>query len=140
MRVIGWLAAGTVAAPLFTAALWAVRARSGGLGRVPGPDLASADQPAGTAVVALRGGAWINGVNVTWPFATLTVDESHAELRAPFTPPVTVNRSEVIELVWRRFPGRGLRFRTDSGRLDRVTFWPVPWRNAQERLARAGWS
>ena len=138
MNATGWFAAGTVAALLFTAALWAWRARSGGLGRVPGPTPAPADRPTGTAVVALRGGAWINGVNVTWPFATLTVHESHAELRALLTPPVTIDRSEVIELVWRRFPGRGLRFRTESGRLDRVTFWPIPWRNAQEKLARAG--
>ena len=133
-----WVTAGTAAALLFTVAVLAVRARSGGLGRVPGP--APAPRPGGTAAVSLRGGAWVDGMNVTWPFATLTVDESHAELRAIFAAPVTISRSEVTGLAWRPgFPGRGVRFRTDSGRLDRVTFWTMPWSNAREQLARAGW-
>jgi hypothetical protein len=136
-----WLTAGTAAALLFTVVAFAARARSGGLGRVPDPATAPALQPSEAAVVVtVRGGAWINGLNVSWPFATLTIDESHAKLRALFAAPVTINRSEVTGLAWRPgFAGRGIRFRTDSGRLDRVTFWPMPWSNAREKLARVGW-
>jgi len=88
----------------------------------------------------LRGGVWVDGFSVTWPFATLSLDRSHAEIRAPFVSPVQFRRDEVLGVRWRRLLlARGLRFTTATGRLDRVTFWPVPSRAAQRALERLGW-
>lgn len=134
-------AAGTVVALVMTVVGWRMRIRHGGIGRVPAsPSGPGSWPPDSRADTVLRGGAWVNGVNVSWPFATLRVDASLAELRVPFLTPVWIRRDEVAGLEWRSgFVGRGVRFRTASGRLDRVTFWVSDAGHAQRRLAALGW-
>jgi hypothetical protein len=115
------------------------REKTGGIGRVPPP------HPAALAALAdedydlvLRGGAWVNGINVTWPSASLLISSDQIELRAYAVEPIRIARAEVTALRWVPGPfGRGLKFRTDSGRLDKVTFWPLG--RASRSLRELGW-
>ena len=115
--------------------------RSGGPGKVPGT-LPISDFPQwnGSDRVVFRGGAWVNGINVSWPFVVLTVDSLQAELRAPLMSPIRILRSEVVALQWSRgIFGEGIKFQTESGRLDRITFWPVSEAVVKLGLTRLGW-
>jgi hypothetical protein len=88
--------------------------------------------------LVIRGGAWVNGVNVTWPFASLLVSRTQAELRVYAVEPIHIARTEVIGLRWAHGPlGKGIKFRTDSGRLDKVTVWPLG--KAKRPLDELGW-
>ncbi|MGW3963939.1 hypothetical protein ACWED2_29265 [Amycolatopsis sp. NPDC005003] len=118
------------------------RAKTGGLGRVPPPD------PADRCVtlryedydLVLRGTALVNGLTVIGHSSRLLVTRDQAELRASYThDPILFSRAEVTGLLWTRGPfgGRSLKFRTASGRLDKVTFWTR--RAAEEKLAELGW-
>ena len=115
------------------------RERTGGFGRVPPPARA-----AGAAIetgydLVLRGGAWVNGYNVSWPMATLRIGRTQAELDVSGIDLIRVSREEVTGVRFLRRPlGVGIRFRSDSGRLDRVTFWSL--RPAAKRLRDLGWS
>lgn len=85
------------------------------IGRVPPPDPAHARQfaalPDEDHDLVLRCGAKVNLLDVKSPYAGLWW------VRAPF--------------------GRALRFRTASGRLDKVTVWPPG--KTESRLAELGW-
>ena len=114
------------------------RERTGGLGRVPPPGPQTAVPAAEEPAFTLRGGAWVNGFNVSWPMATLRVGRSHAELDVPGVELIRVARAEVTGVRWIRRPlGLGIKFRTESGRLDKVTFWSV--RPAAKRMRELGW-
>ncbi|MEU0797811.1 hypothetical protein ABZ342_47760 [Amycolatopsis sp. NPDC005961] len=113
-----------------------------GFGRVPPPNPAHARQFAALRDedydLVLRGGASVNHLNATWPYASLLVSRSQIELRVRRVEPIRITRAEVIGLSWVGLPfGRGLKFRTASGRLDKVTVWPP--RNAEKQLADLGW-
>ena len=118
------------------------REKTGGLGQVPPP---APEHARGIAAprdedydLVLRGGAWVNGINVTWPFAVLLVSRNQIELRVRVLVPIRIARAEVTGVRRVRGPfGRGLKFRTESGRLDKVTFWPVG--KAAKELAELGW-
>ncbi|GAA0578180.1 hypothetical protein GCM10010172_73770 [Paractinoplanes ferrugineus] len=119
------------------------RERTGGLGRVPPPDAVRAGEfaarPDSGYDLVLRCGAWANGVNVSWPLATLLVSPDQAELRVWSAPePIRVARGEVTGLheVAGRW-SRGLKFRTESGRLDKVTVWAG--RDTVARMRELGW-
>lgn len=125
---------------VFVAARW--REKTGGLGQVPPPSPEHARRI--TALrdedydLVLRGGAWVNGVNVTWPFASLLVSRNQIELRVWVLVPIRIARAEVTGIRRVRGPfSRGLKFRTESGRLDKVSFWPVG--KAAKQLAELGW-
>jgi hypothetical protein len=118
------------------------REKTGGLGQVPPPAPEYARRI--TALrnedydLVLRGGAWVNGVNVTWPFASLLVSRNQIELCVQVLVPIRIARAEVTGLRRVRGPfSRGFKFRTASGRLDKVTFWPVG--KAGKQLAELGW-
>jgi len=119
------------------------REKTGGLGRVPPPDPAQAGRIIAMADedydLVLRGGAWVNGVNVTWPYASLLVSPAQAELRVyAVAEPIRIGRSEVVGLRWMHTPlGVGLKFRTESGRLDKVTVWLLG--KTKKRLDDLGW-
>jgi hypothetical protein len=119
------------------------RERTGGLGRVPPPDPAHARAITAMADddydLVMRGGAWVNGLNVTWPYASLLIGPAQAELRVyAVDEPIRVGRDEEIGLRWRYTPlGLGLTFRTESGRLDKVTFWFLG--RARKPLDDLGW-
>ncbi|WP_328649097.1 hypothetical protein OHS58_17990 [Amycolatopsis sp. NBC_00348] len=113
-----------------------------GFGRVPPSDPAHARQFAALRDedydLVLRGGARVNYVNVTSPSASLLVSRAQIELRVFSVEPIWIARAEVTGLEWVGAPfGRRLKFRTASGRLDRVTFWPP--RDAEKQLAELGW-
>ncbi|MGW4526392.1 hypothetical protein [Amycolatopsis sp. NPDC004378] len=118
------------------------REKTGGLGQVPPPVPEHARQIAALRDedydLVLRGGAWVNGVNVTWPFAELLVSRNQIELRVRALVPIRIARAEVTGVRRVRGPfSRGFKFRTDSGRLDKVTFWPTG--KAAKQLAELGW-
>ncbi len=120
------------------------RQRTGGLGHVPPGDIDSTPPrtfaEGSDDCLVLRGGAWVNGVNVTWPLATLRIDPDQAELEVFGTTPVRISRAEVVGLRWvQGLTARGLKFRTASGRLDKMTFWVFSRRTTAERLSRLGW-
>lgn len=113
-----------------------------GFGRVPPPDPAHAHQFAPLRDedydLVLRGEAWVNHRRVTWPLASLLVSRGQAELRVSGVEPIRITRAEVTGLWWVRAPfGRGLKFDTTSGRLDKVTVWPRG--EAGKQLAELGW-
>ncbi|MGW4065728.1 hypothetical protein ACWEGE_46090 [Amycolatopsis sp. NPDC004747] len=118
------------------------RAKTGGIGRVPPPD--PADR-CGTLReedydLVLRGSASVNGLTATGRSARLLVTRDQAELRHAHTfDPIRFSRAEVTGLLWSWAPfgSRSLKFRTASGRLDKVTFWTR--RAAEEQLAELGW-
>jgi hypothetical protein len=144
MHLTPALAVGIVLAcviPMFAVIIGARNAaRRGGIGQVP-PDAPGPPFDPAAANLTVRGGAWVNGVNVTWPGATLRIGRDAAELTAFACPPVVIRRAEATALRWRRgLFGRGLQFRTATGRLDRVTFWPVFDRTLPARLRHLGWS
>jgi hypothetical protein len=125
---------------VFVGARW--REKTGGLGQVPPP----APEYARRITVlrdedfdlVLRGGAIVNGVSATWPFAILLVSRDQIELRVRVLVPIRIARAEVTGV--RRVRGlysRGFKFRTESGRLDKVSFWPVG--KAAKQLAELGW-
>jgi hypothetical protein len=115
-------------------------ARRGGVGQTPPGEPGPPFDPA-AVVVSVRGGAWVNGINVTWPGATLRVGPDAAELTAFGCPAILIRRAEVTGLRWRRTPlGRGVQFRTATGRLDRVTFWPMVARGLADRMSELGWT
>lgn len=88
--------------------------------------------------LVLRGGAWVNGISVTWPFARLLVGRNQFELRVRSLVPIRIARAEVTGLRRVRWLfGRGVKFQTESGRLDKVTFW-LP-RKAMEQWDQLGW-
>jgi len=120
---------------------WALRtAKTGGPGTVPPPDPAHATAGGGYQL-ELRGGARVNGLYVSWPLATLLVGPDQAELRLwSVAEPIRIARGEVTGLRWVRPgpTGPGLKFRTRSGRLDRVTVW-LGWQ-ARAKLAALGWT
>jgi hypothetical protein len=125
---------------VFVGARW--REKTGGVGQVPPP--ASEYVRRITALrdedydLVLRGGARVNGVSATWPFASLLVSRDQIELRVGVLVPIRIARAEVIGV--RRVRGlysRGFKFRTASGRLDKVSFWPVG--KAAKQLAELGW-
>jgi hypothetical protein len=92
-------------------------------------------------VITVRGGAWVNGINLTWPSATLRVGPDAVELTAYACVPILIRRSEVTGLHRRRgLFGHGLQFRTATGRLDRVTFWPMSDRGLADRMRQLGWT
>jgi hypothetical protein len=139
-----WIALPVVGALYVTAVIVVVRWRgkTGGLGRVPPPDPACAHQCVTLRYedydLVLRGTASVNGVTVTGGSSRLLVTRGQAELRAFNLDPIRFSRAEVTGLLWLRAPfGRKLKFRTASGRLDKVTFWPR--REAEEQLAELGW-
>jgi len=118
------------------------REKTGGVGQVPpqAPEYARRI----TALrdedydLVLRGGARVNGVSATWPFASLLVSRSQIELRVRVLVPIRIARAEATGV--RRVRGlfsRGFKFRTESGRLDKVSFWPVG--KAAKQLAELGW-
>ncbi|WP_328456963.1 hypothetical protein [Amycolatopsis sp. NBC_00438] len=118
------------------------REKTGGLGQVPPPAPEYARRI--TALrdedydLVLRGGAWVNGINVTWPFASLLISRNQIELRVQVLMPIRIARAEVTGLRRVRGPfSRGFKFRTASGRLDKVTFWPVG--KAGNQLTELGW-
>jgi hypothetical protein len=113
-----------------------------GFGRVRPPDQAHARQFAALRdedyELVLRGEALVNRRHVTWPLASLLVNRGQAELRVTGVEPIQIVRAEVTGLWWVRYPfGRGLRFHTASGRLDKVTVWPRG--EAEQQLAELGW-
>lgn len=88
--------------------------------------------------LVLRGGARVNGITVTWPFASLLVSRNQIELRVRVLVPIRIARAEVTGVRRVRAPfSRGYKFRTESGRLDKVSFWPVG--KAAKQLAELGW-
>ena len=104
------------------------REKTGGFGSVRPPDEAFAGQivamPDEDYDLVLRTGAWVNGFHVTKPLASLLVSPGQAELRVYGLAPIRIARAEVTGL--QRVHGlfsAGLKFRTESGRLDRVTVW-----------------
>jgi hypothetical protein len=119
---------------------WALRtARTGGLGGVP-----PADPPhrfkGGGYELELRGGARVNGLSVSWPLAKLLVGREQAELQVwGATDPIRIARSEVTGLRWvgAGLLGPGLKFHTESGRLNKVTVW-LGWK-ARAKLDEVGW-
>jgi hypothetical protein len=119
------------------------RQRTGGLGSVPPPDPRYAGGlaalPDSGYDLILPCGAWANGVNVTRPYAQLLVSPLQAELRVfGATGPIRIARGEVTGLRRVRGPfSVGLKFRTESGRLDKVTVWAG--RDAAAKLGRLGW-
>ncbi|OXM64169.1 hypothetical protein [Amycolatopsis vastitatis] len=125
---------------VFAGGRW--REKTGGLGQVPPPAPEHARRI--TALrdedydFVLRGGAIVNGVSATWPFAILLVSRDQIELRVRILVPIRIARAEVtgVRRV-RGLSGRGFKFRTESGRLDKVSFWPVG--KAGKQLAELGW-
>ncbi|WIX91783.1 hypothetical protein [Amycolatopsis sp. DG1A-15b] len=125
---------------VFVGTRW--REKSGGLGQVPPPApeyarriIALRDEDYD---LVLRGGARVNGMGATWPFASLLVSRDQIELRVQILMPIRIARAEVIGL--RRVRGLfsyGFKFRTESGRLDKVSFW-LPGKAAHQ-LAELGW-
>jgi hypothetical protein len=118
------------------------REKTGGVGQVPPPAPEYARRV--TALrdedydLVLRGGAWVNGINVTWPFASLLLSRNQIELRVGVLMPIRIVRAEVTGVRRVRGPfSRGFKFRTESGRLDKVTLW-LPGKAAQQ-LAELGW-
>jgi len=117
------------------------RGKTGGLGQVPSP----APEYARLTVLrdedydlVLRGGARVSGVSATWPFASLLVSRDQIELRVQVLVPIRIARAEVTGLCRvRGLFSRGVKFRTESGRLDEVSFWPVG--KAVKQLAELGW-
>jgi hypothetical protein len=125
---------------VFVGARW--REKTGGLGQVPPPAPEYARRIAALRDedydLVLRGGAIVNGVSATWPFAVLLVSRDQIELRVRVLVPIRIARAEVTGA--RRVRGlysRGFKFRTESGRLDKVSFWPVG--KAAQQLAKLGW-
>ncbi|ADJ42149.1 hypothetical protein AMES_0321 [Amycolatopsis mediterranei S699] len=125
---------------VFVGARW--REKTGGLGQVPPPAPKYARRIAALRDedydLVLRGGAIVNGVSATWPFAVLLVSRDQIELRVRVLVPIRIARAEVTGV--RRVRGlysRGFKFRTESGRLDKVSFWPVG--KAAKQLAELGW-
>jgi hypothetical protein len=118
--------------------LWVLRReRTGGLGRVPPPDPAYAAGP-GDYELEVRGSARINGLGCAWPEATLLISRDQIELRAGILDTVRVARAEVTGLRWVPWPfGPGLKFRTESGRLNHMTIWTG--RKTRAALAGLGW-
>jgi hypothetical protein len=125
---------------VFVGARW--REKTGGLGQVPPPAPEYARRT--TALrdedydLVLRGGAIVNGVSATWPFAILLVSRDQIELRVGILVPIRIARAEVTGV--RRVRGlssRGFKFRTESGRLDKVSFWRGG--KAAKQLAELGW-
>jgi hypothetical protein len=115
-------------------------AKKGGLGGVPPAEPAHAAQVSGDYQLELRGGARVNGLNVSWPLATLLVSPQQAELRVwGALEPIRIIRTEVTGLNWVGIGpmGPGLKFRTESGRLNQVTVW-VGWK-APAKLDKLGW-
>ncbi len=118
------------------------REKTGGFGKVPPPapeyvcriaELQDEDYD-----LVLRGGARVNGVSATWPFASLLVSRNQIELRVQVLAPIRIARAEVTGVRRVRGPfSRGFEFRTESGRLDKVSFWPVG--KAAKQLAELGW-
>lgn len=113
-----------------------------GFGRVPPPDPAHAHRFAALRDehydLVLRGEAWVNHRWVTWPLASLLVSRDQAELRVRGVEPIRIARAEVTGLWWVGAPfGRGLKFDTASGRLDKLTVWPRG--EAEKQLAELGW-
>jgi hypothetical protein len=118
------------------------REKTGGLGQVPPPapehvrritELQDEDYD-----LVLRGGARVNGVGATWPFASLLVSRNQIELRVQVLVPIRIGRAEVTGVRRVRGPfSRGVKFLTESGRLDKVSFWPVG--KAAKHLAALGW-
>ncbi|MET8850856.1 hypothetical protein [Amycolatopsis sp. NPDC004625] len=111
-------------------------------GRVPPPDPDFARQFAALRDedydLVLRGEASVNHRTVTWPLASLLVSRGQLELRVRGVEPIRIVRAEVTGLWWVGAPfGRGLRFRTASGRLDEVTVWSVG--KAEKQLTELGW-
>jgi hypothetical protein len=125
---------------VFVGARW--REKTGGLRQVPPPApeyarriIALRDEDYD---VVLRGGAIVNGVSATWPFAGLLVSRDQIELRVGVLVPIRIARAEVTGV--RRVRGlfsRGVKFRTESGRLDKVSFWAGG--KAAKQLAELGW-
>jgi hypothetical protein len=118
------------------------REKTGGVGQVPPPAPEYARQIAALRDedydLVLRGGAIVNGVSATWPFASLLVSRDQIELRVRVLVPIRVARAEVTGVRRVRGPfSRGVKFRTELGRLDKVSFWPVG--KAAQQLAELGW-
>ncbi|MFJ1766781.1 hypothetical protein ACIOD2_41080 [Amycolatopsis sp. NPDC088138] len=118
------------------------REKSGGVGQVPPPAPEFAREIAALRDedydLVLRGGARVNGISVTWPFARLLVGRNQIELRVQTLMPIRIARAEVTGVRRVRGPySRGFKFRTESGRLEKVSFWPVG--KAAEQLAELGW-
>ena len=118
------------------------RGKTGGFGQVMPPNEAFAGQIVAMADeeydLVLRAGAWVNGFHVTKPLASLLVGSGQAELRVYALAPIQIARAEVTGLhqVHGLFSS-GLKFRTESGRLDKVTVWTG--RKAREKLGELGW-
>ncbi|MEA5362511.1 hypothetical protein VA596_23445 [Amycolatopsis sp., V23-08] len=112
-----------------------------GFGRVPPPDPAYASQFAVLRDedydLVLRGAATVNHLKASGPVFRLLVSRGQAELRVSGAEPVRIVRAEVTGLEWVGPFGRGFRFHTASGRLDKVTVWPQG--TAGEQLAELGW-
>ena len=116
------------------------------LGAVPPP---AKPIPAPTPLLVLRGMAMVNGIGQRrGPWATLTLDRDQAELMCPGADLVRISRAEVTGLRWTPAgAGRKVRFETESGRLDKVTFWPwLGFRfqshgpSARYQMHELGWS
>lgn len=123
-------------------ALVVFRRRNAPIGSVPGagrPDEHPFD-PADSAGIV--GGAWVNGVSVSWPYAELQLDRAHALIRARrlrVFKDVSIDRPDVLGVELRRGPGAGIRFKTEDGRFDRVTFWGLRRGQVVEILRRFEW-
>ena len=96
--------------------------------------------PAPSPDLVLRGGARVNGIHASWPMATLVLDRERAELQCPLADVIRISRDEVAGVRWTRRLNLGVRFGTDSGRLDKVIFWPIHPQQARDQMRALGWS
>jgi hypothetical protein len=86
-----------------------------------------------------RGGARVGAYSVSWPFAELTIDRSHASVRGLGFDDVLVARSEVREIDIRRASlGVEIAF-IGAERLEHVRFWLVRKGSVSEDLSALGW-
>lgn len=98
----------------------------------------SADQV--DSVAAFSGGACVNSLYMSGPFAKLAVAREKMELRVLWMDPVVIPRADVVALRWKtHLTSLELGFRTASGANEEFTFITFRGDNFRGRVAEMGW-
>lgn len=98
--------------------------------------------PPGRPLAARRGGAWIGGLSVSWPFVHLELYSTHVVLRfqSGLQPPLAVPRSSISKLrITRGLLGASLKLFDPEGAQYDVSFRGFRRAPLRRMLSQAGW-
>lgn len=127
---------------IMTWVFWLRRRGSVSMETLKSENIVSSTVPTGTPTAEVRGGAWIGGVGVSWPFVTLMLFPQYLVLKVSLSPleSVVVSSADVLCIrVDRSAVGPSLKVVGLDGRDMYFSFRAFRSRSLREAITSGGW-